>query len=259
MFKLSIANITTITTLAIATPLIVTPLISPVHASTESQVLERLKGIPVFTITDDKGAPLLGTSTQPNPKGKPKPPQVLLFFLNPSDASTTLSQIKKSNPTVGNKARILVRSMNDAYDVIKKNQNKKEIVFQIVPDKASMDAARTILVSQGKPANNVPNVPVFYATGGKGKDQGLLTIDQNGKQVVPFFFDRRDLQSLIDRAKNQQPDVAKASKIQVASLFQVLDSMVTTKNNKPKPDTEKFTFVPARNAIKYVVDNQPKK
>jgi hypothetical protein len=62
---------------------------------------------------------------------------------------------------------------------------------------------------------------------------------------------------LIDKAKAQQPDVAKASKIQVTSLFQVLDSMVTTKDNKPKPDTERFTFVPARNAIKYVIDNQP--
>lgn len=252
MFKSLLAP--SIVSLAIATPLFISPLIAPAQALTEPQVLERLKGIPVFTITDDKGAPLLGTSTQ---QGKTKPPQVLLFFLNPSDAQVTLSQIKKNNPTVGSKARIVIRSMNDAYDVIKKNQNKKEIVFQIVPDKASMNSARTILVSQGKPADKVPNVPVFFATGGKGKEQGLLTIEQNGKQLVPFFFDQKDLQNLIDKAKKQQPDVAKASKIQVASLFQVLDSMVTTKDNKPKPDTERFTFVPARNAIKYVIDNQP--
>jgi hypothetical protein len=246
-----------IVSLAIASPLFIAPLIAPVQALTQSEVLERLKGIPVFTITDDKGAPLLGTSTQPTQQGKTKPPQVLLFFLNPSDAQATLSQIKKSNPTVGSKARIIIRSMNDAYDVIKKNQNKKEIVFQIVPDKVSMETARTILVSQGKPTDKVPNVPVFFATGAKGKEQGLLTIEQNGKQLVPFFFDQKDLQTLIDKAKAQQPDVAKASKIQVTSLFQVLDSMVTTKDNKPKPDTERFTFVPARNAIKYVIDNQP--
>ncbi len=227
---------------------------TPAQALTEAQVLERLNGIPVFTITDDKGAPLLGSSTQP---GKNKPPQVLLFFLNPDDAKTTLSQIKKSNPSVGNKARIVIRSMNDAYDVIKKNQDKKEIAFQIVPAKESVDSARTILVAQGRPSEKIPNVPVFFAVGGKDKDQGLLTLEQNGKQLVPFFFDQKDLQSLIDRAKKQQPDVAGASKIQVTSLFQVLDSMVTTKDNKPNPDTERFTFVPSRNAYKYVVDNQP--
>jgi len=250
VFK-SLVSIATITTIAISTPLF-SPLVAPVQALTEAQVLERLNGIPVFTITDEKGSPLLGSS-----QGKDKSPQVLLFFLNPDDAQTTLTQIKKSNPSVGSKARIVIRSMNDAYEVIKKNQDKKEIAFQIVPAKASVDSARTILTSQGKPADKLPNVPVFFATGGKDKDQGLLTLEQNGKQLVPFFFDQKDLQTLIDKAKQQQPDVASATKIQVTSLFQVLDSMVTTKDTKANPDTERFTFVPARNAFEYVVKNQP--
>jgi hypothetical protein len=253
VFK-SLVSIATITTLAIATPLFISPLIAPVQALTEAQVLERLNGIPVFTITDDKGAPLLGSSTQP---GKDKPPQVLLFFLNPDEAQATLTQIKQSNPAVGAKARIVIRSMNDAYEVIKKNQDKKDIAFQIVPAKASIESARTILTAQGKPADKLPNVPVFFAIGGKDKDQGLLTLEQNGKQLVPFFFDQKDLQSLIDRAKQQQPDVASATKIQVTSLFQVLDSMVATKDNKPSPYTERFTFVPSRSAFEYVVKNQP--
>jgi len=37
----------------------------------------------------------------------------------------------------------------------------------------------------------------------------------------------------------------------------VLDSMVATKDNKPSPDTERFTFVPSRVAFEYVVKNQP--
>ena len=249
----SLANIAAISTIAISTPLLI-PVIAPAHALTEAQVLERLNGIPVFTITDDKGSPLLGSSPQ---QGSNKPPQVLLFFLNPADAQTTLSQIKKDNPAVGGKARIVIRSMNDAYDVIKKNQDKKEVAFQIVPAQASVDSARTILTSQGKPADKLPNVPVFFATGGKDKEEGLLTLEQNGKQLVPFFFDQKDLQSLIDRAKEQQPNVASATKIQVTSLFQVLDSMVTTKDNKPNPDSERFTFVPSRSAFEYVVKNQP--
>ncbi|AFY72364.1 Tic22-like family [Synechococcus sp. PCC 7502] len=246
--------IPSIFSLAITSPLLITANIAPAQALTETQVLERLNAIPVFTITDDKGAPLLGTSNQP---GKPKSPQVLLFFLNPTDAQSTLSQFKQSNPTAGSKARIVIGSMNDAYKVIKKNQTNKQIAFQIVPAKASMDSARTILVSEGKPTDKLPNVPVFFATGGKNKDQGLLTIAQNGKQIVPFFFDQKDLQTLIDNAKKQQPDVANTSKIQVTSLFQVLDSMVTTKDKKPKPETEKFTFIPARAALEYVVKNQP--
>jgi len=256
VIKSFIKQIATVTAIATATIATATITLSA-EALTEAQVLERLNGIPVFTITDATGAPLLG-SVPNQPAGANKPSQVLLFFLNPDDAQATLTQIKKNNPALGGKAQIVIRSMNDAYEVIKKNQDKKEVAFQIVPAKASIDSARTILTSQGKPADKLPNVPVFFATGGKDKEQGLLTLEQNGKQLVPFFFDQKDLQSLIDRAKQQQPDVAGATKIQVTSLFQVLDSMVTTKDNKPAADTERFTFVPSRSAFEYVVKNQPK-
>ncbi len=226
------------------------------EALTEAEVLERLKVIPVFTITDASGTPLLG-SVPNQPTGENKPNQVLLFFLNPDDAQATLNQIKKNNPNLGSKARIVTRSMNDAYEVIKKNQDKKLVAFQIVPTKASVESARTLLASQGQSTAKLPNVPIFFAM--DGKNQALLTIEKDGKKFVPFFFDQKDLQSLIDRAKQQQPELAGTTKIQVTSLFQVLDSMVTTKDNKPAADTEFFTFVPSSAAYKYTVNNQPKK
>jgi len=228
------------------------------EALTEAQVLERLGSIPVFTITDDKGAPLLG-AVPPQANAKPDDSQLLFFFLSPDEAQMMLSQVKKSNPEIGKKAQIVVRSMNDAYQVIRQNKDKK-VVFQFIPSKASIDSARTILVSQGIAADKIPNVPVFFATGGQPNSQGLLTmsIDQNGKkeQVVPFFLDKTDLQSLLDRAGKEQPEVAKATKIQVASLFQVLDSMVS-KDNKPNPEVERFQFVPSRTSFEYILKNSP--
>jgi Tic22-like family len=169
-----------------------------------------------------------------------------------------LTRIKQNNPDVGNKARVIIRSMNDAYQVIKQNESNKKVAFQIVPSKASIDSARTILTSQGKPSEQLPSVPVFFATGGKDKDQGLLTLEQDGKQYVPFFFDQKDLQTLIERAQKQQPDLAKNTKVQVTSLFQVLDSMVTKKDAKPASESERFTFVPSRSAFEYTLENQPK-
>jgi hypothetical protein len=239
--------------MAIATHVFVAEIL-PAQAQTETQVLEKLKGIPVFTITDDKGSPLLATVPK---QGKNTPPQVVVFFLNPTEAQATISQLKKTNPAAGNKARVVIRSLAEAYDVIRKNQNKKDIAFQIVPAKASLDSARTILVSQGKPANQIPNVPVFFAMGGKDKKQGLLTLEQNGKQVVPFFFDQKDLQKVLDLAKKQQSSVANTTKIQVVSLPQVLNSMIATKDKKPSPETKKFTFFPATSALQYVAKNQP--
>lgn len=245
-------------TAGVAGAIVVSPIFTlKAEALTEAQVLERLASIPIFTITDDKGSPLLG-AVPPQPNAKADDSQLLFFFLGPDEAQTMLSQVQKSSPEVGKKAQIIVRSMNDAYKVIRENKDKK-VVFQFIPTKASVDSARTILTAQGIAADKIPNVPVFFAIGGQGNNQGLLTMSidqQNGKkeQVVPFFLDKTDLQNMLDRAGKEQPDIAKSTKIQVTSLFQVLDSMIT-KDNKPNPEVERFQFVPSRTSFEYILKN----
>lgn len=220
------------------------------EALTEAQVLERLSGVPVFAITDDKGSPLLGRAKQGDDS------QIFLFFLNPNDAQSMLKQVQSSNPDLGKKARVIVRSMNDAYKVMRENKDKK-IGFQIVPSKTSLESARTLLTKGGKAPEQLPNVPVFFAVSGNGPQDGLLTIEQQGKQFVPFFFEQNDLKSMIDNAAKGQPNVAKTAKIQVTSLFQVLDSMVANEKNKPSSEVDKFTFIPSRAAYEWIIKNQP--
>ncbi len=227
----------------------------PAEALTEAQVLERLSGIPVFTIADEKGNPLLATVPKEAMKDPKAPTQLLLYFLNPDDAKAMMDRIKASNPEVGKNARLVVQSLNVAYDVIKKNEKNKDVAFQIVPSRTSLESARTILTAGGKAPERLPAIPVFFATGGKDK-QGLLTLEQDGKQFVPFFFEQKDLQGLLDRAKQERQAAVVDTSIQVTSLFQVLDSMVT-KGNNSNPDAERFTFVPGRTAFEYVVKNQP--
>jgi hypothetical protein len=244
-------------TAGIAGAIAVSPIFTlKAEALTEAQVLERLGSIPIFTITDEKGAPLLGAVPQ-QPNAKPDESQLLFFFLGPDEAQMMLSQVQKSNPEVGKKAQIIVRSMNDAYQVINQNKDKK-VLFRFIPSKASIESARTIVTAQGGTADKIPNVPVFFATGGQANNPGLLTmsIEQNGKkeQVVPFFLDKSDLQNLLDRASKEQPDVTKATQIQVASLFNVLDSMVS-KDNKPNPEVDRFQFVPSRTSFEYILKN----
>ena len=228
------------------------------EALTEVQVLERLGSIPIFTITDDKGSPLLGSVPQ-QPNTKPDDSQVLFFFLGPDEAQSMLDQVQKSNPEVGKKAQIIVRSMSDALQLIRQNKDKK-VVFQFRPAKASVDSTRTILTAQGVAADKIqiPVVPVFFAIGGAANNQGLLTmsIDQNGKkeQVVPFFLDKSDLQNLLDRASKDQPEITKVTKIQVTSLFDVMGSMVS-KDNKPNPEVDSFQFVPSRTSFEYILKN----
>ncbi|MBD2152539.1 hypothetical protein H6F44_20805 [Pseudanabaena sp. FACHB-1277] len=227
-------------------------LLSANISSSEAQVLEKLNSIPVFIIADATGKPLFG-------KNDTNSPQVLFFFLNPDDATAYLNWIKNTNPELSENARIIARSLTEAYQTIKKNQDRKDITFQITPSKSSLDSAREILPSQGKFANKLPNIPVFFATGNTNGTNGLLTLTIDGKQTVPYFFDLKDLQSLLNKAMQAQPNVSNSTKIQVTSLYYVLDLMVDAKNGKPNPETERFEFVPSRSAFEYIKQNSSSK
>lgn len=226
-----------------------------VYAMTEAQAFERLSSIPVFALTDDKGAPLLAQIPQQANRPQSEVKQLMVFFLSPEDAQAALDQVRRSNPNVGNKARISVTSFNEAYKVIKANKDKT-LGFEFVPSRASLESARALVKAQGRNENDVPPLPVFFAVSGTGNQQGLLMIEAEGRQTVPFFFDQRDLQALLDRARQQQPNIARDARIQVTSLYQVIDSMIT-KDNKPNPEAAKFQFVPARTAFEYVMRNNP--
>ena len=68
-------------TAGVAGVIAVSPIFTPkAEALTETQALERLARIPVFTITDDKGVPLTA-SIPPQPNAKPDDRQIWFFFL----------------------------------------------------------------------------------------------------------------------------------------------------------------------------------
>lgn len=229
-------------------------------ALTEAQALERLGGIPVFTITDDKGIPLTASVPQ-QPNAKPDDSQIWFFFLGSEEAQAMLAQVQKSSPEIGKKAQITAAPMTKVYEVIRQNKDKK-FIFEVVPSKANFEAARKILVEQGISADKTPNLPVFFLVSGEKKDPVILgndtnkngVIDKDEMQSLPFFFDKADLQAFVDEQVKLQPEVAKKTKIEVTSLFLVLETMVT-KDNKPDPVSEIIKFVPSQSSRDYISKN----
>ena len=246
-------------TASVAGAIAVSPIFTlKAEALTEAQVLERLGSIPVFTITDDKGASItVPVPKQPNSKPE-DPSQVVPFFLSPIEAETVLNQIKTANPEVGKKLNISVLPMNDAYKAVLENKDKK-VGFDFLPARTNFEFARSIWTSQGVPADKIPyEVPVFFAISGQANSEVFLTmiIDKNGKKenFVPFFFDKSDLQDSINLAVKANPDIAKSAKIQALPLSRVLGSMLS-KDNKPNPQVESFLFMRSRSSFEYILKN----
>jgi len=216
----------------------------PAKGLTQDQVLERLSGIPVFTIVDDRNNPLLVDNPQQSKKQAS-------FYLGADEAEVMLNQFKTAYPEVGSKAKIITRSMKDIYQFMSQNRGKN-VAFKFVSKRSNIEAARSIWAAQGKPMDQVPEVPVFFATVQQANGQRLLTVDHNGGKIIPIFFDKSDLEGLLNRNRET---VQKIINIQVTSLFQTLDSMIT-KNNQPNPEVELFQFVSSGAALDYAKRNR---
>lgn len=220
-----------------------------VFAIPEADALKRLDPIPVFAVTNKEGVPIL--ATLPNPKDKTKKVQVATFFMSQQDAQSLVSTLKTQKPDIGKDARVVALSMRQAYDIKTKNKAKADaVVFEFLPPKQQLDAAIAVLKQNGQDVKEFPDIPLFFAVG--GQDKGLLTIEQGKNKVIPFYFNKQDLQGMLDQLKQRDPKLSSTTKVEVTSLSKVLDSMLKDTSNS----MQQITLVPDRAALQFALEQQ---
>jgi hypothetical protein len=231
--------------------MIAAPVLQPpaAIAMTEAEALKRLESVPVFAITNQQGVPIL--ASVPNPKDKSKQIQVATFFLSQQDALSLVSNLKSQKPDVGKDAKVVPLSLRQAYEIKTKNKDKAAtLAFDFIPQKAQVDAALAILKQDGKEVKQFNDVPLFFAVG--GAEKGILTLEQGKEKIIPFYFNKQDLQGMLDEAKKRNAQLASSTKIQVTSLSQVMDSLLKDKSQT----ANQITLVPDRAALQYAVQQQ---
>ncbi len=206
------------------------------------EVAERLNLVPVFAIVSQDGTPVVA-----NVERDGRTLQVASFWLDQAQAQQVLEQVKTSSPEVASQAQVVPLSLGYAYEKSEEERAKNgDLYFEVVPRSSDVEAAKQVLQQTGQ---NVPpeaiGVPLFYGRSG----EGLLTIEQDGYEVVPFFFDRNDLRGALDRAAAQNPDVVQQTQIEVTSLAIVVERMLAP---DAQADVQKIAFIPSRSSLEYI-------
>lgn len=216
---------------------------TPAHALPDEQVVQKLRSVPVFTITDAQGAPLVAqVNNQQN-----KPASVAGVFISQRDAQSFIERLKKENPNLGKTVQVVPVSLGEVYKLGQAQQNKPQSLnFAFVPMQQQVQTAQAVMRQNGQQAQQFNGVPLFVARA--GKEQGYLTIQQNNKPVIPLFFDKEQLQEMIDRFKKQKPDLASSVKIQVLNLEGVIESL-RTKNDQ---NLNQIVLFPSRESIAFL-------
>lgn len=212
-----------------------------VLALTQDQILQKLRPVPVFTIANGEGAPLVA-SPPTGQKGNP----VAGVFINQQDAQSFLENLKGKNPALAKNVKVVPVSLAEVYQLNLANKDKKDkLDFAFVPSKQQVDTAQTLL-KQANSKDQFNGTPLFVARG--GPDKGYLTIQQGDKAVIPMFFKKEELQTLMDRFKQQDPKLGSNLEIQVLNLEGIIEVM-RTKND---PQLDQIMLIPPRESLEFV-------
>lgn len=213
-------------------------------ALSQEQILQKLGPVPVFTVTDANGSPLV--ATVPDPNGK-KQQTITGVFISQKDAQGFVEQLKSKNPELGKTVKVLPVSLGEVYKLEQANKNKPNApTFTYVPTQQEVKLALTLLQQNGQKVESFNGTPLFVARA--GKDKGYLTVKRDNKEVIPFFFNKEELQSMVDKFKQQKPDLANTVDIQVLSL----EGMIQTLKTRNDAGLSEVVLIAPQESIEYI-------
>ncbi len=206
-------------------------------ALTEAEILEKLNSVPVFTVTDGNGAPLVATAQEGTASS------VAGVFISRQDAVNFVDNLKQNNPDLASAVQVTAVSLGEVYQMSQKAQgNADELQFAYVPVEQQVNSAKQLLNQQ-----EFRGVPLFIAKQNTAEG-GYLTIQSGEQQVIPIFFYKEDLQGMLENFKTQQPDLISSVEIQVVPL----EGLLQTLQEEDNQFLNRIVFIPPRETIEFI-------
>ena len=203
----------------------------------QEQVLQKLDPVPVFTIADEKGAPLVASGENDA--------KVAGVFISQQDAQSFVTRLQSQNPDLASKVKVVPVSLGEVYKLAQANQTQANALnFAYVPEQTEVDSAKTVLSENGQEYQG--GVPLFVAKG--GTDNGYLTIERNSQQVIPFFFEKQQLENMVTKFKEQKPDLAETVNIEVIPL----EGVIATLQSSDDEMLNKIVLVPSAESLEFL-------
>ena len=205
----------------------------------QEEIIKKLQEVPVFTLMDDQGSPLVASG-----EGDAKFAGV---YIDKQDATQFIERLKTENPELAAKVQIVPLPLSEVYKLSESDQTKENALnFAYIPNEEAVNTAKTI-ISETEQEPYQGGVPLFVAQDG----EDFISFEQNSQQVVPFFFDKAQLDNLVATVKEQQPESAENLKnlnVRVVLLENVIQTLETSEDEM----LENIVLVPSVESIKAV-------
>ncbi len=208
----------------------------------EEEIIKKLIPVPVFTITNSQGSPLLASLNNDSNTS------VAGVFISKKDADNFVQQLLSQNNPNLRDVRVTPVSLAEVYQMEQASEKNPDeaVVFDYVPTQSQVQSALQVLQNNGESTDKFTGVPLFLATG--GADNGYLTIQQGNNQIIPLFFQKEQLQTMLNRLGETQPDLAASVKIQVVNLEGVINLLETSNDQQ----LNQIVLIPPQDSIEYI-------
>jgi hypothetical protein len=216
---------------------------SPLQALPDAQIVEKLQSIPVFALTDQGGAPLTASVN-----GDPKKGSYTGVYLSQREARAFLQKLQRDKPDIAKKLQIRAVPMSEMYKIQVANGSAgaKKLDIAFVPNDDQVKTALALTQKVNPQIKTFNGVPLFVARAGKQK--GYVTVNYKDKKIIPLYFEREQVQVIIDQFKKENPTLANTTEVQVLTLESLLDTM-RTKNDALY---SQVAINPSREAIEFL-------
>lgn len=198
------------------------------------EVVQILQSVPVFTIVDSQGAPLVAVGENDT--------KVTGIFISQTEANNFFQQLKQQKPDVAARVSVQPVSLGEVFKLAQTNAQKPDALnFAYVPIASEVQKAQQMSGSEF-----TGGVPLYVARG--GEQQGYLTIQQEDQQVIPFFFEESQIKEMVDRFKQEQPELAASIVIDVISM----ENVIGTLGNSDDAMLKQIRIVPTRESMQFI-------
>lgn len=177
-------------------------------ALSQEEIIEKLRTIPVFMITNDEGK-MIGLSLNPQAQEQNEQSTKPFFavFIAQDDANAAIENLQNSSPELEDKLRTIVIPLGEAYQLIRSNQEEESPPFVFVAEQEQLRSAATLLQEEeNKPRLDLSFVPLFHFV--NKEDGAYVTVSNgdDGSQRIPLFFDKEEAQRLLENIQQRQSD-----------------------------------------------------
>jgi nickel transport protein len=212
------------------------------QSTREERLLRILTPVPVFTITNSQGSPLLVSMNDDSNSAS-----VAGVFISKQDADNFVRHLLSQNNPYLSDVQVTPVSLAEVYQVQQQSQNNSDqpVVLDFVPSQSQVQSALEVLRENGENADRFTGVPLFLAT---GADNGYLTIEQDGNQIIPLFFQKEQLEKMLDSLGEKQPDLAASVQIQVVDLQGVINLLQRSED----PQLDQIVLIPPKESLEYI-------